>query len=360
MEKRYLSFIGILFIMFVACKKNKQDTPAAPVPTVTAVTPSSGQTGDTIIITGTNFSTVTKENEVAINGIPAQVTVSTGNQIKAIIPPFCQTGELMITVSNISVKGPALTVIPSPEVKMIFPGYGFAGDTLTITGKHFSSNLNENHIELNGQAVPVESQQGDTLLTIVVPEGDASGVLNYSTFTGRKKEYPQRFLFRKPYTGTIMQAIRQDPGFSYTNAIMERMKEVYPDFYVKIEAVWNSSIMHTVFLRDDITLKKHNQHFTSLEYVRNNVDPQSFYYFFLMTTTGGSIAEADFSNREYPSMLSEEEAWGGPGSGGRPDYFIPFVMIHSASETFISLSDNPSKVIRTDLRATNGMIHQIE
>jgi len=54
-------------------------------------------------------------------------------------------------------------------------------------------------------------------------------------------------------------------------------------------------------------------------------------------------------------------AWGGPGSGGKPDVFTPIFIISSAEGLFMRLSEesDPTGIIKADLKATNGIIHQL-
>ncbi len=238
----------------------------------------------------------------------------------------------MVTVSNISVKGPALTVIPSrsgndlsrlwlcrrialyhhrkaffqqPERKSYRAEWSGCSGCCS-TGRHFADN----------RCTGRKCQR--RIKTIVLSPAE--------------KEYPQRFLLRKPYTGTrSWMPSARIPGFSCHQCCYGRDEgEICPDFYNKIEAVWNSSSMATVFLRDDITLKKHNQHFTSLEYVRNNADPAIFFFFFfffyllfLMTTTSGNITQQLISAIvNILPCYPKRKPGGGPGQGGRPDYFL--------------------------------------
>ncbi|GAA4317958.1 hypothetical protein GCM10023149_15800 [Mucilaginibacter gynuensis] len=359
--KNYIIIINCLLLLLTSCKKDEQQAQNRPAPVISKVTPAIGQSGDTIVIDGVNFSAQMQANEVAVNGIPAQVIAASADKIKAIIPLFSQSGNLLVTVNNVSAKGPMLTVIPSPAVKNISTEYGFAGDTLTLNGEHFAPEKNDNYIELSGQRTPVVKQQGDTLLKVLIIAGNENGRLFYSTYNGKKKEITQKITLRKPYTGNLMDAIKQDPGFSYTNAILERMKEFYPAFYQKVQSIWNSADPHTLFLRDNDALKKRNPRFTSVNYVRQFADPQSFYYVFLASTINGNITRDKFESKEYPSVLSEEEMWGGPGSGGNPDFFIPVSLIHTTEVSSASIFYNdPDKITKTDLKATNGIIHQIE
>ncbi len=67
------------------------------IPTITSIDPSSGKVGETVTITGTDFSTTPEDNEVRFNGVQATVTASTATTITTIIPAGATTGEVTVT-----------------------------------------------------------------------------------------------------------------------------------------------------------------------------------------------------------------------------------------------------------------------
>lgn len=102
-------------------------------PYITSFTPTSGNYGDTVTITGTNFNTSPANNSVKINGIAAMVTAATATSLTVTIPNTAITGKISVeigcslvasanslTVSSLSVnevdtdeKG--FTVFPNPS-----------------------------------------------------------------------------------------------------------------------------------------------------------------------------------------------------------------------------------------------------
>ncbi|MCH7657368.1 MAG: IPT/TIG domain-containing protein [Bacteroidetes bacterium] len=87
------------------------------IPTITSVDPISGEIGDTVTITGTNFSTTPADNVVSFNGGIATVTASTETTITTTVPPTAVTGNVTVTrdaVSNgvlFTVTTPIFTII---------------------------------------------------------------------------------------------------------------------------------------------------------------------------------------------------------------------------------------------------------
>ncbi len=73
-------------------------TVAIPIiPTITSIDPISGNIGETVTITGTDFSTTPEDNIVSFNGIQAEVTASTATSITTTIPAGASTGNVTVT-----------------------------------------------------------------------------------------------------------------------------------------------------------------------------------------------------------------------------------------------------------------------
>lgn len=67
------------------------------IPTITSIDPTSGKVGETVTITGTDFSTTPEDNEVRFNGVQASVTASTATTITTIVPAGATTGNITVT-----------------------------------------------------------------------------------------------------------------------------------------------------------------------------------------------------------------------------------------------------------------------
>jgi len=84
------------------------------IPTISSIAPSSGNIGDEVIITGTNFSTVPEENIVSFNGGKATVTASTETTITTSVPATASTGNVTVTRDGES-NGVLFTVTTATE-----------------------------------------------------------------------------------------------------------------------------------------------------------------------------------------------------------------------------------------------------
>jgi hypothetical protein len=116
-----------LFMLIGGCGGGGDSSKDTPSPTVTSFVETSGHVGDTVIITGTNFSTTNANNTVKFNGTTAVVDSSSATQVKAFVPVGATTGKISVTVSgNTATSSSDFTVTSNTPV---FSGY-YLNDTL--------------------------------------------------------------------------------------------------------------------------------------------------------------------------------------------------------------------------------------
>lgn len=109
---------------------------ALPVPTVTGFSPTSGQPGTSVTITGANFVNV---QTVRFNGVLAPTfTVTNATTLTALVPPTATTGPIAaMTLAGTGTSAGSFTVIPAPTIASLQPATlsivrGETG-TLTVT-----------------------------------------------------------------------------------------------------------------------------------------------------------------------------------------------------------------------------------
>ncbi len=156
-------------------------TSSSATPTITSFTPTSGATGTSVVITGTNFSTTLANNTVTINGIVAVVTAATATQLTVTVPSGATTtGKITVTVnSQIATSTGDFTVTTAgstaPTISS-FTGSGAVGASIIITGTNFSTTAANNTVTINGVTATVTAASA-TQLTVTVPSGATSGVI---------------------------------------------------------------------------------------------------------------------------------------------------------------------------------------
>jgi len=85
------------------------------IPIIISIDPTSGKVGQTVTITGTDFSTTPGENTVSFNGTQAAVTASTATSITTSVPVGATTGDVTVTVDGES-NGILFTVVTSSSL----------------------------------------------------------------------------------------------------------------------------------------------------------------------------------------------------------------------------------------------------
>jgi len=99
-KNKFVSVVMIFLLMVLISACTPGNGPGAPTtPTITNFTPTSGQEGDSVTITGKNFSTTPANNTVRFNGTAANVTSSTATQIIVTVPSGATTGKITVQTS---------------------------------------------------------------------------------------------------------------------------------------------------------------------------------------------------------------------------------------------------------------------
>ncbi|MGA2281073.1 MAG: DNA/RNA non-specific endonuclease [Verrucomicrobiota bacterium] len=116
--------------------RNKVDGQANPPPGITGFSPSSGAVGDSVVITGTNF---TSASAVTFNGVSGAFTVNSATQITATVPTNATPGLISVTTpTGTALSTNSFTVTGSTVdlaiTKTHFGNFsqGDTGDTYTI------------------------------------------------------------------------------------------------------------------------------------------------------------------------------------------------------------------------------------
>jgi RHS repeat-associated protein len=99
---------AILFciVLFLCLAGSLTPAAAQSVPNITAVSPTSGDVGTTVTITGSGFGSTQGSSTVTFNGTPATSVTSWGStSIVAVVPTGATTGNVVVTVSGVPSTG---------------------------------------------------------------------------------------------------------------------------------------------------------------------------------------------------------------------------------------------------------------
>lgn len=150
-------------------------TPQTVKPVIENIAPASGAAGDTITVTGVNFSTIMAENDVRINTIKANVINTSATRMRVIIPGQAMSGNITLQIKNSDMAtGPKFTYIPPATFTSFAPLAAKMGDTIIIKGTNFSTNLADNVVKVKGVVAKTIAATA-TQISAVVPTGTGTG-----------------------------------------------------------------------------------------------------------------------------------------------------------------------------------------
>jgi RHS repeat-associated protein len=168
---------------WIATEYNNQNNPSlfynmgatTAAPTLTSLSPTSGSTGTSVTITGTNFGSTQGSSTVAFAGVTATPTSWSNTQIVAPVPSGALTGNVVVTVSNLNSN--VLTFADtSADILGASPASGPIGSLVTIIGVNFGSTQGSSTIAFNG--IPASpTSWSDTQIQVAIPAGATSGYI---------------------------------------------------------------------------------------------------------------------------------------------------------------------------------------
>jgi len=143
MQKKVLRWLFAIAISGLALNGCKKNSLASTTPTITSFTPTSGTTGTTVVITGTNYSIIAANNTVSFNGVETIVLASSASQLTVTVPAGATSGKIMVVVNSIPVTSSGnFTVISSSSA--VATWYRKSGNTATKPGQTYYSTRGDN------------------------------------------------------------------------------------------------------------------------------------------------------------------------------------------------------------------------
>ena len=163
-----------------------------PVPTLTSISPTSGEPGDEIIINGTNLIGVSAVSFGTVSA--ASFTVVSPTQIRATVPGAAGTTIFIQTTGGSASIG-GFRFIPAPTITNFLPASGRPGDVITIVG----TNLNTvRRVTFGGAEAAGFMPVSPTLISAIVGDFGASGHVLVETPDGIDSVPSFTFIYPTP------------------------------------------------------------------------------------------------------------------------------------------------------------------
>ncbi|MEQ8808099.1 MAG: IPT/TIG domain-containing protein, partial [Imperialibacter sp.] len=163
--------------------------------------PAKGVIGSTLTITGAGFVAADASlNVVNFNGgVTATASAATASSLTVQVPEGAITGALNVTVNG-TTTGPfsaaSFVIVPQIDAAGLSITSGYGGESLTITGKGFSSIAANNTDNFGGEVSAVPFSATTTSLGVTVPAGFTTGALTVTT-TGEASAASAQTFIRK-------------------------------------------------------------------------------------------------------------------------------------------------------------------
>ena len=148
---------------------------AGSAPKISSISPTSGQIGTPITVTGTNFGSTQGTSLITFNGIVGTPTSWNATTIVAPVPNGASTGNLLVAVLGVSSNGKVVSVTGNPpNVGSVTPNSGATGSAVTIAGTNFGATRGTSTVKFNGTAATPTSWSA-TNIVVAVPSGATAG-----------------------------------------------------------------------------------------------------------------------------------------------------------------------------------------
>ena len=92
MKIKYFFFYLLVFVSQLSFSQ---------IPTITSFSPASAEVGDTVTITGTNFSTIPANNIVYFGAVKATITTATSTSLSVIVPASTTYEPITVTKAGL-------------------------------------------------------------------------------------------------------------------------------------------------------------------------------------------------------------------------------------------------------------------
>ena len=162
-------------------------------PVVDSFSPLIATWGDTITISGSNFSLIPFDNHIAFSDIEALCVSATSKELKTIIPQALDMSNvpLTVTVFNHQATGTDPFKLTPPKVTSFSPSSGRVKTSVTLLGENYEGSTTVYFNDAKAIVTSVSSTQ----LSVEVPPGLSSGhVTILADVCAQKASAPETFL----------------------------------------------------------------------------------------------------------------------------------------------------------------------
>ncbi len=183
-------------------------------PVITSISPTFGSRGTTIILSGSNFSSLPSHVDARLGGLPLEVLDVTPTVLQVRIPAdfrFSGSLELTVKIANRLASSAQLFTVEGSMIESFTPHQAVGGDTIRIFGQDFSSSVSGNTVMIGPHELTV-LRASSTQVTARLPYYVVSGSHLVKVTSNQISTFSQTpFTFLDPWT-TIMPTAQVPVG----------------------------------------------------------------------------------------------------------------------------------------------------
>ena len=165
------------FFLLVACLLGDSLSAQLALPRLTHFFPVEGEPGTIVTLSGTGFQTA---DSILFGVGLASFEVISDTQIRAVVPSDATTGPLTVNTSRGFAASNDFFQV-APRIIFFEPGYGKAGDVITLRGANFSGLIQV----WVGENPAVFQAVGETQLAFTVPSDASTGLIRVVSAAGQ-------------------------------------------------------------------------------------------------------------------------------------------------------------------------------
>jgi hypothetical protein len=209
---------------------------AAGVPTITSFSPTSGTSGTSVTIYGTNFGCTAS---VSFNGASASFAVNSASQITATVPSSATAGQITVTTSGgTDTSSSNFTMAKMPTITSFTPSSGNVGTSVTIYGTNLTGVTS---VTFNGVTASF-SAGTSTRMSATVPSTATSGRITVTTAGGTatsSNDFTVTAITKHPRSVTL--TLRESLVATGTITVADGFSACRSNVTVKIQHLKNGS-----------------------------------------------------------------------------------------------------------------------
>ena len=158
---------GQVYVLMDGYQSPGADIAILPVPTISTLSPNSGDPGTQVAIFGSNFGSSQGSSTLSFNGVSATVTGWSDGYISAYAPGNATTGPITMVVNGVPSNSNQVFTVTTPAIGALLPPSGADGSQVTISGSGLASQGLTTQVFFNGVSAQVISTNPGSVIAAV-------------------------------------------------------------------------------------------------------------------------------------------------------------------------------------------------